>query len=168
VSGSDDRTLRVWDLETGEWRALKGHMSGVTAVSITPDGRRAVSGSDDKTLCVWDLETGERIVVCEMESMVESIAVYGSGLVAGESTGRVDMLTIENYSLGRPIITGARLWLFDQQTWDSNLTAQCYWCGSRFIVKDEWIGQEIACPLDGCGKPLKLNPFVCDNSDWLK
>jgi len=52
--------------------------------------------------------------------------------------------------------------------WDANLTAQCYWCGKRFIVKDEWIGQEIDCPLDGCGKPLKLNPFVCDPSDRLR
>jgi hypothetical protein len=33
---------------------------------------------------------------------------------------------------------------------------------------DQWIAQEIACPLDGCGKALKLNPFVCDNSGWLK
>ena len=46
VSGSDDKTLRVWDLETGQClRTLEGHRDGVSSVSVSPDGRRAVSGS---------------------------------------------------------------------------------------------------------------------------
>ncbi len=58
VSGSDDKTLKVWDLETGrQERTLEGHQHSVYAVAITPDGRRVVSGSADKTLKVWDLET---------------------------------------------------------------------------------------------------------------
>jgi WD40 repeat protein len=57
VSGSDDKTLRVWDLE-GEAppRLLQGHTDSVRAVALSADGRRAVSGSADKTLRVWDLE----------------------------------------------------------------------------------------------------------------
>ena len=47
VSGSDDKTLRVWDLETGESLCtLEGHTSWVRAVSVVADGRRAVSGFD--------------------------------------------------------------------------------------------------------------------------
>jgi hypothetical protein len=80
----------------------------------------------------------------------------------------VDLLSIENYRPCTPLITAARLWLFDRQTWDAHLTAQCCWCGKRFVAQDSWIGQEINCPIDGCGKPLKMNPFVCDPSDWLK
>ena len=34
-------------------------MTGVAAVALTPDGKRAVSASWDKTLKVWDLERGE-------------------------------------------------------------------------------------------------------------
>ncbi len=46
VSGSDDNTLKVWDLERGaELATLEGHGGGVNAVAVTPDGRRAVSGS---------------------------------------------------------------------------------------------------------------------------
>jgi len=39
-------------------RTLRGHSLNVTAVAVTPDGRRAVSASADHTLKVWDLATG--------------------------------------------------------------------------------------------------------------
>ena len=60
VSGSRDRTLRVWDLESGQTvRTLEGHAKAVTAVAVTPDGCRAVSASYDWTLRMWDLESGQ-------------------------------------------------------------------------------------------------------------
>ena len=64
VSGSDDQTVRVWDLKTGEaWgEPLHGHDSFVTAVAVAEHaGRRLiVSGSRDRTVRVWDLEVGKR------------------------------------------------------------------------------------------------------------
>jgi len=48
---SDDRTLRVWDLESGQTiRSLEGHRRPVKAVAVTPDGRCAISGWHDGTL----------------------------------------------------------------------------------------------------------------------
>ena len=62
LSGSDDRTLRLWDLETGaELRRFEGHEDWVTSVTVLADGRRALSGSEDKTLRLWDLETGAEL-----------------------------------------------------------------------------------------------------------
>jgi WD40 repeat protein len=55
----DENNLRIWDLESGAClRTLQGHSAGVTSVSVTPDGRRAVSVGFDWTLRVWDLESG--------------------------------------------------------------------------------------------------------------
>lgn len=66
ISGSYDCTARVWELETGEClRILDGHTDCVKAVSITPDGQRAVSGSYDNTVRVWDLNTGECLKTLE-------------------------------------------------------------------------------------------------------
>jgi WD40 repeat protein len=57
VSSSDDKTLKVWDLETGRaLRTLEGHSNWVRGVAVTSDGQRAVSASYDHTLKVWDLE----------------------------------------------------------------------------------------------------------------
>ncbi|NEP45495.1 MAG: hypothetical protein F6K35_42280, partial [Okeania sp. SIO2H7] len=62
VSGSRDKTLKIWDLATGkELATLTGHTYKVTAVALTPDGTKAVSGSEDKTLKIWDLATGKEL-----------------------------------------------------------------------------------------------------------
>src|SRR5262249_41175949 len=46
VSASDDRTLRIWDAQTGEClRVLSGHKLPLSGLAISPDGSRIVSGS---------------------------------------------------------------------------------------------------------------------------
>ena len=53
VSGSWDRTLKVWNVNTGVCeRTLEGHSSYVNCLVQLADGR-VVSGSYDKTLKVW-------------------------------------------------------------------------------------------------------------------
>ncbi len=66
VTGSDDDTVRVWDLTTGTQigAPLTGHTSSVRAVAARalPDGRPvAVTASDDDTVRVWDLTTGTQL-----------------------------------------------------------------------------------------------------------
>ena len=63
VSGSDDKTVRVWDAATGQpvGQPLTGHTDGVDSVAFSPDGTRIVSGSFDNTVRVWDADTGQPI-----------------------------------------------------------------------------------------------------------
>ena len=59
VSGSRDKTVRVWDAASGaELACLRGHEELVSSVAYSPDGRRIVSGSADKTVRVWDAASG--------------------------------------------------------------------------------------------------------------
>ena len=59
VSGSNDKTVRVWEVESKQCISiLEGHKGQVWGVAVTADGRRVVSGSRDRTLRVWDVETG--------------------------------------------------------------------------------------------------------------
>jgi WD40 repeat protein len=63
ISASDDKTLKVWDLEMGrELYTLPGHTDSVKAVAVAPDGKRLISSSVDNTLKVWNLKTGEEIL----------------------------------------------------------------------------------------------------------
>jgi WD40 repeat protein len=61
LSGSADRTMRLWDVESGkELRRFKVG-AGVDAVAFAPDGRRALSGSTDRLVRLWDVETGKEL-----------------------------------------------------------------------------------------------------------
>lgn len=59
LSGSEDKTVRLWDVATGrELRRFEGHTDEVTIVAFSQDGRRALSG-DVSTLRLWDIESGQ-------------------------------------------------------------------------------------------------------------
>ncbi|KEP46121.1 tyrosine kinase catalytic domain protein [Rhizoctonia solani 123E] len=63
VSGSWDKTIRIWDAQspspTGE--PLTGHSRLIYSVSYSPFGNIIASGSSDKTICLWDVNTRRRL-----------------------------------------------------------------------------------------------------------
>ncbi|KAH9209912.1 hypothetical protein DL95DRAFT_476193, partial [Leptodontidium sp. 2 PMI_412] len=59
VSGSYDKTVRLWNAATGVLQqTLEGHTGSVFSVAFSPDGRQVVSGSYDKIIRLWDAATG--------------------------------------------------------------------------------------------------------------
>jgi WD40 repeat protein len=59
LSGSMDKTLKLWDVSTGLClRTFDGHSSDVNSVCLSTNGKYALSGSADKTLKLWDVLTG--------------------------------------------------------------------------------------------------------------
>ena len=66
VSASDDGTLKVWELSSGEIvQTLTGHIRQVFDVAIASDSRIAVSASWDGTLRIWDINVGKEILILE-------------------------------------------------------------------------------------------------------
>jgi len=99
VSCSADKTIKVWDIETGAClRTLGGHSSNVGSVAIAPDGKTIVTGSWDNTIKVWDIMTGACLHTLQAHSgEVRSVAIAPDGktIVTGS-----DDRTIKVWGMG--------------------------------------------------------------------
>ncbi|CAG8553430.1 3096_t:CDS:10, partial [Dentiscutata heterogama] len=59
ITGSLDKTIKVWDAETGEYyRTLHGHNLGIISLDIDPMGEMIVSVSLDNTIRRWSVNDG--------------------------------------------------------------------------------------------------------------
>ena len=114
VSGSGDKTIKVWNLATGKLeRTLNGHSSSVGGVAVSPDGRRIVSGSgdlfssnDDSTIRVWNLATGELERTLNGHSgSVDSVAVSpdGQNIISGSGDGTIRVWNLATGELERTL-----------------------------------------------------------------
>jgi len=63
ISGSFDKTIRIWNAETGSavGKPLEGHTGWVSSVAYSPDGQHIVSGSGDETIRIWNAGTGSAV-----------------------------------------------------------------------------------------------------------
>jgi glucose repression regulatory protein TUP1 len=64
AAGSLDKSVRVWDIQSGllvvRLEGEHGHKDSVYSVAFAPSGNRLVSGSLDKTIKMWELSTNNR------------------------------------------------------------------------------------------------------------
>ncbi|MCC5627699.1 caspase family protein [Nostoc sphaeroides CHAB 2801] len=60
ASGSWDKTIKLWNIESGESQTLSGHTDKVWRVRYSPtNGNMIASASTDKTVRLWNAKSGE-------------------------------------------------------------------------------------------------------------
>lgn len=111
VTGSDDKTARVWNLTTGVTEFICNHEEEVTSVAITPDDLYVVTGSQDKSVKIWNLKTKtlENSLIGRTKGFdgVSSVAITSDGtrVVIGHLKGTARIWDITS---GTVLILAAR------------------------------------------------------------
>ncbi|KAG8846919.1 hypothetical protein FRB91_000349 [Serendipita sp. 411] len=137
VTGSHDRTIRIWDPkirkeeedEDGEKKKLEGHEDSVWSVSFSPDGSKLVSGSSDHTIRIWDLET-ESVVIKILRGhtgTVFSVAFSSDNqkVVSGSHDKTVRVWDVETGEAKRHQTYGGSIWSVAFSPSNSKIVSGC-------------------------------------------
>ena len=115
ASGSQDKTVRLWDTDTNEELAiLQKHTGWINALAFSSDGKRLASGSTDKTVNLWDTDTGEliRTLTGHLNGIVAlSFSPDGSTLASGSTDGTIKFWNTETGELLPIRITEHTKWV---------------------------------------------------------
>lgn len=150
ASGSADRTVRLWNVETGEQlEMLRGHQGAVTGIVFHADGSLIASSDDEGTVILWS-DGWKKTAEWSQETGVTNLALSGNVLAASLVDGRITLWDVATQeSLGE--LTGSHTDLIEALAFspDGKIMAS----GSR----DNTIVLWDMTTLQPIGQPLKFH-----------
>ncbi|HLO50225.1 MAG TPA: protein kinase [Kamptonema sp.] len=88
ASGSKDKTVKIWDLATGNLiRSLDSDSSAIWSVAFNSNGTRLAAGTSYWRILLWNLKTGELVRTLEHSGTVWSVAISPDGLNLASGSG---------------------------------------------------------------------------------
>jgi WD40 repeat protein len=110
ASGSVDKTIILWDVETRQplGAPLEGHHDSVESVAFSPEGTTLASGSRDKTIILWDVKSRRPLgaPLAGHKDWVESLAFSPDGklLASGSLDETIILWNVETHQpQGKPM-----------------------------------------------------------------
>ncbi|RDB18601.1 Vegetative incompatibility protein HET-E-1 [Hypsizygus marmoreus] len=165
VSGSDDKTVRIWNAKTGQamGNALRRTCS---LVAFSPDGTHIVSGSGDKTVRIWDSKTGQAIgkPLKGHTDWVESVAFSPDGkhIVSGSGDKAVRIWNAKTGQAMGILLKGHAHWVTSVAF---SPDGKCIVLGSNDRTIRIWnakTGQAMGTPLQGHTSSVRSVAFSSD------
>jgi WD40 repeat protein len=98
ISGSFDRTMRLWNWQGKEVQKFAGHSAAVNDVGFSPDGKLLASASTDKTVRLWNLQGKEVQKIDKHTAAVTSLAFSPDGqmLASGGFDNQLVLVNLHN------------------------------------------------------------------------
>ncbi|MGE5656038.1 MAG: protein kinase domain-containing protein [Actinomycetota bacterium] len=88
ASGSKDKTIKIWDVATGNLiRNFTGDGSAIWSVAYNSNGTQLASGTSYWRILLWDLKTGQLIRTVEHNGAVWSVAISQDGKILASASG---------------------------------------------------------------------------------
>ncbi|WP_093863838.1 WD40 repeat domain-containing protein [Streptomyces sp. TLI_053] len=125
ITGSNDNSVRLWDLTTGtQTHHLTGHTSGVNAVAVTRiNGHpHAITGSNDNSVRLWDLTTGTQ-------------THHLTGHTSGVNAVAVTRINGHPHAITGSNDNSVRLWDLTTGTQTHHLTGHTDWVRSVAVMR---------------------------------
>jgi len=106
ASGSEDHTIKLWDVANGrELRTITGNGNSVISIAFSPDGRTLASGSGGNTIKLWDVASGRELrTLTSHTDSVSSVAFSPDGRTLA-SGGKDKTIKLWDVASGRELRT---------------------------------------------------------------
>ena len=156
-SGSDDRTIVVWESDDkfhfSPSYILKGHKKSVSCVLVVNGRGYLVSGSDDKTIRVWDIYDGYKCIeiIDSLKSEINCLRYNKNRILAACVDGNINFISLKLMRRVKSVqLSNAAVYDFDVLDKEKYLLIASYDCKGRI-----WgIGTDQRAVLEGHYKPL--------------
>ncbi len=109
VSGSGDKTIKLWDMDTGQLvRTLPEDSAAILSVALSPDGQILTSGSyaTQQAIKIWHLNTDKPRPTFGIASNVWSVALSpdGKNVASSSGDGSISIWNLQTRTLRRTLI----------------------------------------------------------------
>ncbi len=114
VTASDDKSIRIWDLEKRSELMSFFHEAAVTDFEFTPSSEYIVAGDENGNILVWSTDSGDQVLAKTLgEGKIQKIKISPDGVLTAAGNNKGDVCVWQ-------IIEGEELLCFSVQEaiWD--------------------------------------------------
>ncbi len=106
ASGGDDKSLRLWDVASGQELFFSlDHNNAVSAVAFSPDGTLLASGGADGTVRIWDVQTHQTLFTLQSGAIsVDTLAFSPDGTLLASGSYYDNSVHVWNPHTGAAVI----------------------------------------------------------------
>jgi len=110
ITGSEDKTARVWDLRTGKsTKCLLGFADSINSVSFSPTKDHIVYAASSNLICSYDLRNPDVLIKSPVAKFdfnteeVNQISIKDSHLAACDDSGEIKIIDLDKGAVAKTL-----------------------------------------------------------------